>query len=131
MLEELLSHLERTSFGIEGFRNHVHRMVGETVSEGEHAHRVDLVTGPPWPGPGGHTHRFTGETRPDNGGHSHQVRGWTGPSQETAIDHSHPIEVHTRETQAHSHMVQGTTAQYSPDRWTARRTRVDEGLRPT
>lgn len=131
MLEELLSHLEKTSFGIEGFRNHVHRIVGKTVSESGHAHQMDVVTGPPWPGPGGHTHRFTGETHLDDSGHSHQVRGWTGSSLDTGIDHSHQVELNTREIRAHSHLVQGTTAAYSPDRWTALRTRVEEGLRPT
>ncbi len=131
MLEELLSHLEKISFGIEGFRNHVHRVSGKTVSEGSHVHQVDIVTGPPWPGPGGHIHRIVGETRLDDSTHSHQIRGWTGPSQETDIDHSHLVELRVREIRDHSHQVQGSTASYSPDRWTALRTSVEEGLRPT
>jgi hypothetical protein len=130
LLEELLSHLEKTSFGIEGFRDHVHRVVGTTVSESEHVHRVDIVKGPPWPGPGGHTHRLLGETDLDDSGHSHQIRGWTRPSSDTSIDHTHQIELQTREIRAHGHKVQGTTASYSPDRWTAMHTRVEDGLRP-
>ena len=60
MLELWLAKLEESSFGVSGFRKHVHKITGTTATQAGHNHKVSVITGPPWPGAGGHIHRIIG-----------------------------------------------------------------------
>ena len=97
LLELWLSKLEETTFGVQDFRKHSHVITGVSAMEAGHVHKMSLMTGRPWPGPGGHIHRITGNTAPDAGGHYHPIRGWTGPSAETDSGHTHTISFATSE----------------------------------
>ena len=102
MLETWLTKLEERSFGVRDFKRHWHALVGLSLEEANHTHKLTLRTGRPWPGRGGHIHMITGYTVPDASGHQHHVRGWTAPSAETGIGHVHDVNVSTLEPVAPS-----------------------------
>jgi hypothetical protein len=97
LLETWLTKLEERSFGVRDFKRHWHALVGLSLEEANHTHKLTLRTGRPWPGRGGHMHMITGYTVPDASGHQHHVRGWTAPSAETGIGHVHDVNVSTLE----------------------------------
>ena len=87
-----------------------------------------MVTGTPWPGSGGHIHRIIGATETGKSAHMHQMTGWTGPSMATGAEHTHSIDMKTREAEAHAHAVAGTTAAFAPNRSAALAARTPDGV---
>ncbi|HON43212.1 MAG TPA: hypothetical protein PLM74_08815 [Bacillota bacterium] len=111
-----------------GFRKHVHKLSGTTATQAGHHHKVSVITGPPWPGAGGHIHRIIGATETGKSPHVHQMKGWTGPSMTTGAEHTHSVDISTKETQAHAHTVTGTTAAFAPSRSAALAARTTDGV---
>jgi len=128
LLESWLSKLEEHSFGVSGFRKHVHKISGTTVAQAGHNHKLSLVTGPPWPGSGGHIHRILGATETGKSPHAHQMKGWTAPSIATSAEHTHSIEMNTKEAEAHVHAVHGLTSAFAPSRAMALAARTPDGV---
>lgn len=128
MLELWLARLEESSFGVSGFRKHVHKISGTTATQAGHNHKLSMVTGPPWPGSGGHIHRIIGATETGKSAHTHQMKGWTGPSMATGAEHTHSVDMNTKEAEAHAHSVTGTTAAFAPNRSAALAARTPDGV---
>jgi hypothetical protein len=128
LLELWLAKLEESSFGVSGFRKHVHKITGTTATQAGHNHKVSVITGPPWPGAGGHIHRILGATETGKSAHAHQMKGWTGPSMATGAEHTHPVDLNTKETEAHAHAVTGATAAFAPNRSAALAARTADGV---
>lgn len=111
-----------------GFRKHVHKISGTTATEAGHSHKLSVITGPPWPGSGGHIHRIIGATETGKSAHAHQMKGWTGPSTATGAEHTHTVSISTKETDAHAHAVTGSTAAFAPNRSAALTSRTTDGV---
>lgn len=111
-----------------GFRRHVHKISGTTASQAGHNHRLSVVTGPPWPGSKGHIHRILGATETGKSVHSHQVKGWTGPSTATSAEHTHSVDINTKEAEAHFHIVHGVSSALVSSRAAAMTARTPDGV---